>query len=160
MAADRDWLIEVFAAYGPVRLRRMFGGHGIYDGDLIIGLEAFGHIWLKTDDDSVDAFKAAGSRQFTYPGKTMPVTLPYWLLPEEALDDPEQMLIWARRAAEASRRSVAKKLSAVKKTSAVKKPRAAKQPVTKKPAGKLAKKALKPVQPALKSGTAVSRSKR
>ena len=135
MAENADWIIDLFEPYGPVRLKRMFGGQGIYDGELFIGLQAFGQIWLKADEETRGLFEAAGSKPFVYDGKEKTVTIQaFWLLPDEALDDPDAIKLWAGRAAAASRRAQAAK--------------------SKKP-GK-AKKA----QPARKSGTAVSRSKR
>jgi DNA transformation protein len=36
-------------------------------------------------------------------GKT--VAMPYWTAPDSALDDPDEMTVWARKAIEAARRS-------------------------------------------------------
>ncbi|HEU4518341.1 MAG TPA: TfoX/Sxy family protein, partial [Microvirga sp.] len=44
----------------------MFGGQGIYAGDLMFALEVGGEIFLKVDDGSRAAFEAAGSRPFVY----------------------------------------------------------------------------------------------
>jgi DNA transformation protein len=94
-----DDLKDLFAAIGPIAIRRMFGGKGLYADGRIFGLVAFDTIYLKTDVDSAERLRAVGSRPFTYQGKAKPVTITsYWSLPESALDDPEEAARWARSA--------------------------------------------------------------
>ena len=47
---DPEAICDLFVALGPVRTRRMFGGHGIYAGDLMFALETGGELYLKADD--------------------------------------------------------------------------------------------------------------
>lgn len=61
-AAIRD----LFARLGPVTIRRMFGGKGIYREGTIFALEVDGDILLKADAETIPAFIAAGSRQWLY----------------------------------------------------------------------------------------------
>ena len=105
--SDDDAIRDLFDSFGPVRIRRMFGGRGIYHNDLIFGLELGGEFLLKADAESAPAFADAGCRQWTYTHRTTgkPVAMPYWSVPEVALDDPEEMAIWARRAYEAALRT-------------------------------------------------------
>jgi DNA transformation protein and related proteins len=65
----------LFEPSSPIKIRRMFGAHGIYRDDRIIALEDEGMIWLKADTVSSPAFEAAGSRPFTYEKKTDSVTV-------------------------------------------------------------------------------------
>jgi DNA transformation protein len=104
---DRESIEELFQALGPVTIRRMFGGKGIYCDGRIFALEFRGDILLKADGESAPDFEAAGSRQWTYEGKRSgrPVKMPYWTIPDEALDDPDVMAEWARRAYAAALRS-------------------------------------------------------
>jgi DNA transformation protein and related proteins len=101
---ERD-LIDLFAAFGHVSVRRMFGGHGIYHDGRIIALHAFGEVWLKADAQSVPDFEAAGSHQWLYEMKGKPTRMPYWSIPDEALDDPHELAEWARKADAAARRA-------------------------------------------------------
>lgn len=105
---DEEALRDLFDGFGPIRIRRMFGGRGIYHNDLIIGIDMRGELLLKADDVSASAFEEAGCRQWIYTHRTSgkPVAMPYWSVPDEALDDPEEMALWARRAYEAALRSV------------------------------------------------------
>ncbi|WP_420962286.1 TfoX/Sxy family protein [Brucella sp. IR073] len=101
---DDDDIRDLFASLGPVAIRRLFGGKGIYYGGLIIAIEYDGEILLKADDLSAPFFEEAGCTQWTYTGKnrSKPVPMPYWSLPGDALDDPDIMAEWARRAYEAA----------------------------------------------------------
>ena len=99
---------DVFAAFGPVRLRRMFGGTGIYADDVMFGLEAYGEIYLKADAISQPTFEAAGSRPFVYEKDGRTATMSYWLLPSEAREEREAVAPWARLALEAAKRKPVK----------------------------------------------------
>lgn len=108
---DNDAIEEMFQAVGPVTIRRMFGGKGIYAGDLIVALEVDGEILLKADDVSIPEFEVSGSRQWTYAGRKTgaPLKMPYWTIPEDAFDDPDLMACWVRLALEAAMRAHPKK---------------------------------------------------
>ena len=55
------------------------------------------------------AFEAAGARRWVYEGKGGKiVAMPYWSIPEDAFDDPEQMAHWAGLAYQAALRAPAK----------------------------------------------------
>lgn len=98
-------IADLFSAFGHVAVRRMFGGHGIYHEGRIIAIHSFDEIWLKADAQSAPEFREAGSRQWVYEGKGKPVLMPYWSIPDAALDDPAELADWARKADAASRRA-------------------------------------------------------
>ena len=102
---DAKGIRELFADILTVRVRRMFGGHGVYDGETMFALEAGGEIWLKVDARSIPRFEAAGSAAFTYQKQGKPFAMSYWRLPCEALDDPDALRDWTMLAVEAARRS-------------------------------------------------------
>lgn len=97
---------EMFSALGPVTIKRMFGGKGVYHQGRIIALDFRDEILLKADTVSAPVFEAAGARRWAYEGKTgKPVFMPYWSIPEEAFDDPDVMAHWVRLAFEAALRT-------------------------------------------------------
>lgn len=49
---DAEAIRDVFRSFGPVHIRRMFGGKGIYEGELMFALEAGGELYLKADEES------------------------------------------------------------------------------------------------------------
>ena len=103
---DNDDIRDLFASLGPVVIKRLFGGKGIYCNGLIIAIEYDGEILLKADATSAPLFAEAGCTQWAYAGnRPKPVAMPYWSIPGDALDDPDVMVLWARRAYEAAVRS-------------------------------------------------------
>jgi DNA transformation protein and related proteins len=104
---DRAELEEIFRSLGPVTIKRMFGGKGIYCDGKILGVEFEGELLLKADATSAPLFEEAGCRQWGYEhNKTgKPVKMPYWSIPDEAFDDPDIMAEWVRLAFEAALRS-------------------------------------------------------
>ncbi|WP_163268187.1 TfoX/Sxy family protein [Chelativorans alearense] len=103
---DQD-IRDLFAGLGPVTIKRMFGGKGIYYEGLIVALEVDGEVLLKADAVSAPEFAAAGSRQWVYAGHPgrKPTAMPYWSIPDRAVDDRDEIAVWARRAYEAGLRS-------------------------------------------------------
>ena len=108
---------DAFAAYcaelleplGSVRVKRMFGGHGLYVDELFIAIVADEQLYLKADLTTRPGFEAAGCRPFIYSKATQAVALGYWSAPEEATESPAQMLPWARLAQAAALRARAAK---------------------------------------------------
>jgi DNA transformation protein and related proteins len=115
-AQDQDiaWFCELLEPLGRITVRRMFGGAGLYADGLIVGLEVEGTLYLKTDDQTRQAFADAGGAPFVYDGKGKPITMSYWTAPDDAMDAPEAMRPWATLALEASLRSAASKKQAKK----------------------------------------------
>lgn len=101
---DAEGIRELFASVLPVRVRRMFGGHGIYDGDTMFALEQGGEVYLKADAESENRFVAAGSSPFVYSRGAKPFQMSYWRLPEAALDDEDALREWTLLALAAARR--------------------------------------------------------
>ncbi|MVA55725.1 TfoX/Sxy family protein [Agrobacterium vitis] len=103
---DNPDIEEMFQSLGPVSIRRMFGGKGVYHQGIICALYLFDEIMLKADAQTAPEFAAAGARQWVYqrPDKK-PVAMPYWSVPEDAFDDPDEMARWARLAYEAGIRT-------------------------------------------------------
>jgi len=97
---------DMFSGLGRVTIRRMFGGRGIYYRGEIIAVEFRGDVLLKADVVSAPAFEAAGARQWAHKDKNgKAVNMPYWSIPEDALDDADTMASWVRLAYEAALRS-------------------------------------------------------
>ncbi|MBZ9904747.1 TfoX/Sxy family protein [Mesorhizobium sp. BR115XR7A] len=104
---DNERIAELFEGLGPVCIRKLFGGKGIYFDGVIVAIVLRGELLLKADEQSASEFEAAGCRQWTYTGSRHGklVAMPYWSIPDSAFDDPDEMTVWARRAYEAGRRA-------------------------------------------------------
>lgn len=122
MSAFTDSLHDVFAALGPVQIRRMFGGHGVFHDGLMCALVIRDTLYLKCDAQTQPHFEALGLDPFTYErqGKRLPMS--YRLAPETVFEDRAEAALWSRRAFEAALRVAnAKPLPAPKRKAAAKK---------------------------------------
>lgn len=106
---DHVEIEEMFAGLGPVTIKRMFGGKGVYHRGLIVAIEHRHGMLLKADTISAPEFEAAGASRWVYEGKAgKAVQMPYWSIPDDAFDDPEIMAHWVWLAYQAALRSPAK----------------------------------------------------
>jgi DNA transformation protein len=113
---DRDFLIDLFADFGPVAIRRMFSGFGISADGTNFALALRGGLYLRADDETIPRFEAEGSKPFSYQTRAKTVTVnSYWQLPERLYDDPEELTSWARAALAAAERAAVTKRSKAKK---------------------------------------------
>ena len=137
---DRDFLIDLFADFGPVTIRRMFSGFGISADGTNFALALRGGLYFRADDQTIARFEAEGSQPFQYQTRTKTVTVgSYWQLPERLYDDPEELTGWARAALAAAQRAAIRKppkarKGAKKVAEKVAKKGQAKTPVVKKSA--------------------------
>ena len=124
--AFREQIRDLLANLGSIRFKAMFGGAGLYAGDLFFAIAADDVLYLKVDDANEAAFLEAGSEPFrvkgaqSREGRRRPgarredqsqaaYALRYWRLPDPAMDDPDEAVAWARLAIEAALRAAAKK---------------------------------------------------
>jgi len=121
MAVDdefHDFLRDELSPLGPVTIRRMFGGGGVFLDGLMFGLTADGVLYFKVDDETRPGFEAEASEPFFYTKNGKEMALGYWRAPERLFDDSEDLCAWARRAFEvALRADAAKPPSKSKRTS-------------------------------------------
>jgi DNA transformation protein len=99
--------LDLLAPLGRVEARRMFGGHGVYAAGVMFALLDDDELFLKTDPESRPLFVAAGCRRWVYPGVLEETS--YFRPPDDAHEDPEAMLPWARLALDAALRLKAAK---------------------------------------------------
>ncbi|WP_341861619.1 TfoX/Sxy family protein [Gymnodinialimonas sp. 57CJ19] len=94
--------LELFDGLGGLSTRKMMGGLCIYhEGTIFALLMSDGQLHLKGAGAFRDVLEAEGCTRWTYEregAKRKPTAMPYWTMPEAALDDPEEAVAWARRA--------------------------------------------------------------
>ncbi len=95
-----DYVVnDLLADVEGVRARAMFGGHGIYKDDTMFALIVDEELYYKVDDSNRRDFEAHGSEPFTYESKGRKlVTLSYWKLPSEIMDDRKFLIEWTHKA--------------------------------------------------------------
>jgi DNA transformation protein len=107
--ADPRRFDDLFAPFGPVAVRPLFGGEGLYVDGVIIGLVMDDRIFLKTDDATRPAYLAEGCKPFGFMKGGKRVDTVYFAIPERLYDEPEEFAAWARQAHAIARASPKKK---------------------------------------------------
>lgn len=98
-AGFKDFITDQLASFGPVRIRNMFGGAGVYADDVMFALIADDILYLKANETNVPAFEAEGMGPFVYEAEgRKPIAMSYWELPPRLLEEPEELAEWARQA--------------------------------------------------------------
>ena len=135
---DRDFLIDLFADFGPVTIRRMFSGFGISVDGINFALALRAGLYFRADEQNIPQFEAEGSGPFQYQqrktAKTVTVNS-YWQLPARLFDDSEELAAWARAALAAAQRAALRKRPKIRKAAKAAPKRAAakrKRPIKKK----------------------------
>ncbi|MEK7631044.1 MAG: TfoX/Sxy family protein [Patescibacteria group bacterium] len=86
---------EVFAGIAGISSRGMFGGWGIYKDGVFFALIADGRLYFKVNDTNRADFEKASSQPFRYSTKDKKdVTMSYWELPAEVMDDRDELERW------------------------------------------------------------------
>ena len=88
--ADIAFATDLFSDLGPITTRKMFGGICLYhDGTIFALMTSEGRLYLKAQPPLADALAADGAERFH--------NMPYWSVPEAALDDPSEACSLARQ---------------------------------------------------------------
>ena len=96
--ADPHRFDDLFREFGPVALRRFFGGEGVFAGETMIGMVFDDIIYLKTDEETRKPFVAGKCKPFTFEKGGETVVTGWFAVPERLYDDPEEFAQWARAA--------------------------------------------------------------
>jgi DNA transformation protein len=126
MASDPGFVehaLELVGLVARVDARRMFGGHGLFAEGVMFGLLDDGELFLKTDDETRARFVDAGCRRWTFVTKKVRMEeTSYYRPPDEAHEDPEAMLPWARLALDAALRLRSARLGEARRKAAANAP--------------------------------------
>ena len=98
MPADTfcDYVLEQLAALADVRSRYMFGGYGLYCGDLFFGIVYRGRVYFKTHPHTLPDYLRYQSAVFAPSSKQ--ILKNYREVPPDIVEDSERLVAWARKA--------------------------------------------------------------
>ena len=91
---------DLFAGLGRIRIRKMFGGAGVYSGEDMFALIDKDRVYVKSDDVLKERLQSEGGEPFewTNPSTGKTIKMSYVSLPVNALDDREEASSWGRQA--------------------------------------------------------------
>lgn len=98
-----EYVVDLLSPLGEASYRFMFGGFGVYLDGLMIGIVADEVFLLRADDENRPDFEVRGIPAFRpYPDKDQ--TMPYYAVPDDVFEDPDEFLRWAQRSRQAALR--------------------------------------------------------
>ena len=108
-----EFLRDQLAPLGRITLRRMFGKSGVFCDGLMLGIVTEDTLYFRVDEQNRAAFKeAAAYPPLNYKKQGAIIDLAFWRAPERLLDEPDELIAWARKALEAAARVAAKRTKA------------------------------------------------
>ena len=107
----RAFVLEQLARATPQRrARTMFGGVGLYSGDLFFALMDDDALYFKVDDITRPGFEKRGMGPFR-PGREAGEVMQYYEVPADLLEDAEALAPWVADAVGVARRARSRKRS-------------------------------------------------
>lgn len=90
-----EYVQDILSPFGNIRVKAMFGGYGIYCNEVFFAIIVEGELYFKGDKGEVSEFyKSEGSEPFIYAAGDKKVTMNYWKVPEDLLEDNESLSKW------------------------------------------------------------------
>jgi DNA transformation protein len=109
-------LKDLLSFLPKLKVKRMFGGAGVYTDGLMFALADDEYLWLKFDAESEPEFAAEDLPVFSFVDRAgNAMTMSYRRAPDSVWDDPDAARHWTRLAIDATLRKKAKAKSKTKK---------------------------------------------
>jgi DNA transformation protein len=104
------FLRDQLAPLGGITMRRMFGKTGVFCNGLMLGMVTDDTFYVRVDDQNRAVFKEAeAAPPLNYQKRGATIDLAFWRVPERLLDEPDELVAWARAALAAARRVAVKR---------------------------------------------------
>jgi len=109
-AGFAEFLREQLAPLGRLTMRRMFGKTGVFCDGVMFGMVADDTLYFRVDDGNRATFaEAASTPPLNYEKGGATIDLAFWRAPDRLLDEPDELIAWARAALAAAHRVAAKR---------------------------------------------------
>ncbi|MBV8391895.1 MAG: TfoX/Sxy family protein [Alphaproteobacteria bacterium] len=100
-----EFLCDQLSPLGRITLRRMFGKTGVFCEGVMLGMVSDDTLYLRVDEQNRETFREArASPPLNYAKGGSLIDLAFWRLPERLIDEPDELLAWARSALAAAQR--------------------------------------------------------
>jgi DNA transformation protein len=134
MPVSQDFLhyvLEQLAPLDGVSARRMFGGVGLFRGGTMFGFVAADVLYYKVDHSNRGEFESRGMARFRPFADREHLSMSYYEVPADVLEDAEDCAAWAGRSA-----AIASAKQGRRRNPAARQPYARKRPDSKTVRGK------------------------
>ena len=112
-----SYVAERLAPLGRISSRAIFGGVGVFIDDRLLGIVMGDKLYLHTDKSNLDDYVARGMPQFKPYPNAFDLTTDHHEVPQEIVNDPEQLKIWGERALSAAIESArAKQMAGIERS--------------------------------------------
>jgi DNA transformation protein len=101
--------LEQLQQLGEVSSRGMFGGAGLYCGELFFGLISDDVLYLRVDESNRADYAGRGAAQFRPYADRPQISMSYYEIPADVLEDAAECVRWARHSVEVAMRAAAEK---------------------------------------------------
>ena len=109
-AGFAEFLREQLAPLGRLTMRRMFGKTGVFCNGVMFGVVSDDTLYFRVDDGNRTIFaEAASTPPLNYEKGGATIDLAFWRAPDRLLDEPDELIAWARAALAAAHRVAAKR---------------------------------------------------
>ncbi|MGH7994650.1 MAG: TfoX/Sxy family protein [Limisphaerales bacterium] len=98
----KEFVLDQLSALPDVRAKAMFGAQGLYQDEHFFAILDEGRLFFKTDAPSQADYLARGMGPFTFESKGRTLTMSYHEVPPDVLENPSELVVWARRAIQAA----------------------------------------------------------
>lgn len=98
----KEFVLDQLGALPQLRAKAMFGGCGLYQAGQFFGILMDGRLYFKTNDQTRPAYLERGMAPFTYEKARRTMTIRYFEVPADVLENREELVAWANRAIEAA----------------------------------------------------------
>jgi DNA transformation protein len=97
-----QWVVEQVSGAGRISSRRMFGAVGLYRDGVFFGIVSGDTLYFKVDDTTRCHYEKRGMSQFRPYHDRPLVSMNYYEVPADVLEDPDECVEWALRAVAAA----------------------------------------------------------
>jgi len=97
-----SYVAEQLAPLGRISSRAIFGGVGVFIDDRLLAIVMGEKLYLHTDKSNLDDYVARGMPQFKPYPNAFDLTTDHHEVPQEVIDDAEQLKVWGERALNAA----------------------------------------------------------
>jgi DNA transformation protein len=94
----KEFVLDQLSALPELRAKAMFGAHGLYQADLFFAILDEGRLYFKVSERSRVAYVERGLKPFTYEMKGRVMTMSYYEVPPDVLENAVELVAWANQA--------------------------------------------------------------